>query len=79
MVSFDNVPWVVTIKRNDHYFPTVEWIKDSNESCGWRRVSYEFGRVIDGEGQEGAPNAAGEAVVEMDVDGVDPDVEPQHT
>ncbi len=48
------MPWVVTMKKNEHYFPTVEWIKDSNEPCGWRRVTYEGGgKVVEGEPAEG--------------------------
>ncbi|KAI8615684.1 trypsin-like cysteine/serine peptidase domain-containing protein [Chytriomyces sp. MP71] len=35
-ISFDNVPCVLTIKNNLHYFPTYELVKDAtNESCGW--------------------------------------------
>lgn len=51
------MPWVVTMKKNDHYFPTVDWIKDASDPCGWRRVTYECGQVIQGDA----------------VDGVDPD------
>jgi len=43
------------MKKNEHYFPTVEWIKDSSEECGWRRVTYEGGKVIQGESSEGVP------------------------
>lgn len=53
-VTFDSVPWVVTMKKNEHYFPTVEWIKDKEVPCGWRRVTYEGGgKVVDGEPAEG--------------------------
>ncbi|KAH8680869.1 trypsin-like cysteine/serine peptidase domain-containing protein [Xylariales sp. PMI_506] len=53
-MTFDNVPWVITMKKNEHYFPTVEWIKDGSEPCGWRRVTYEDdGRVVQGEPPEG--------------------------
>ncbi len=54
-MTFDNVPWICTMKKNDHYFPCTEWIKDKSEECGWRRVTYEDGRVIKGEGHEGVP------------------------
>jgi hypothetical protein len=54
-MTFDNVPWVVTMKKNDHYFPTMEWIKDPSESSGWRRVTYEKGTPIEGEGHDGIP------------------------
>jgi len=66
-MTFDSVPWVVTMKKNEHYFPTMEWIKDPEEECGWRRVTYEGGQVIQGEGPDGV-NAAGEDSTEMDVD-----------
>jgi pro-apoptotic serine protease NMA111 len=41
------------MKKNEHYFPTMEWIKDPNEPCGWRRNTYEGGKVIRGEVPEG--------------------------
>lgn len=52
-MTFDNVPWVVTMKKNDHYFPATHWIKDPAEESGWRRVTYEKGEIIKGEGHEG--------------------------
>ncbi len=42
-MTFDNVPWVATMKKNEHYFPTMEFFKDPSESCGWKRISYEGG------------------------------------
>ncbi|KAI9809227.1 MAG: hypothetical protein M1825_002518 [Sarcosagium campestre] len=42
-VTFDDVPGIVTMKKNDHYFPTIEFIKDANEACGWKRQTYEHG------------------------------------
>lgn len=56
------------MKKNEHYFPTMEWIKDPSEGCGWRRVTYEGGEVIQGEGPDGIIPSADE-VIEMDVDG----------
>ncbi|TPX08446.1 uncharacterized protein E0L32_010063 [Thyridium curvatum] len=52
-VTFDSVPWVITMKKNEHYFPTMEWIKDSSEECGWRRMTYEGGKAIEGEPADG--------------------------
>lgn len=52
-VTFDSVPWVVTMKKNEHYFPTVEWIKDAEAECGWRRVTYEGGAAHEGEPVDG--------------------------
>ncbi|KAH6632767.1 trypsin-like cysteine/serine peptidase domain-containing protein [Chaetomium tenue] len=66
-MSFDSVPWVVTMKKNDHYFPTMELIKDPKEECGWRRITYEGGKVIQGEGPDGVVGSAGE-ITDMDVD-----------
>ncbi|CAF9913097.1 MAG: hypothetical protein ALECFALPRED_008632 [Alectoria fallacina] len=46
--TFDNVPWVATMKKNEHYFPTVEYVKDSREANGWRVRSWgEKGGVQD--------------------------------
>ncbi|KAL2106403.1 hypothetical protein VUR80DRAFT_6773 [Thermomyces stellatus] len=52
-VTFDCVPWVVTMKKNDHYFPTVDWIRDASDPCGWRRVTYECGKMIPGDATDG--------------------------
>ena len=41
------------MKKNDHYFPTMEWIKDPSESSGWKRVTYEQGKPVAGEGHDG--------------------------
>lgn len=43
------------MKKNDHYFPTTEWIKDDKEPCGWRRVTYEGNDAVDGETTDGVP------------------------
>lgn len=43
-VTFDNVPWVVTMKKNDHYFPMSEYIKDPSAPEGWRTITYEKGK-----------------------------------
>ncbi|KAI0199237.1 Pro-apoptotic serine protease NMA111 [Astrocystis sublimbata] len=53
-MTFDNVPWVVTMKKNEHYFPTMEWIKDGSEPCGWKRITYESnGKAVEGEPTDG--------------------------
>lgn len=41
VVTFDNVPWVATMKKCDHYFPTMEFVKDGSAREGWRRVTYD--------------------------------------
>lgn len=65
-MTFDNVPWICTMKKNEHYFATMEWIKDPREECGWRRVSYEHGRAIEGEGKEGINDIVAGSVCEDD-------------
>ncbi|EEH50253.2 Pro-apoptotic serine protease [Paracoccidioides brasiliensis Pb18] len=40
-VTFDNVPWVITMKKNDHYFPMSEYVKDPSAPEGWRAVSHD--------------------------------------
>lgn len=62
VMTFDNVPWVATMKKNEHYFPTVEFVKDSSVREGWRRMTYEDGKVKKGEG---------EMMPEADDDGMD--------
>ncbi|KAI1168302.1 Pro-apoptotic serine protease NMA111 [Nemania serpens] len=60
-MTFDNVPWVVTMKKNEHYFPTMEWIKDGSEPCGWKRITYESGgRIFEGEPTEGMVPTTGD-------------------
>ena len=51
VMTFDNMPWVATMKKSEHYFPTVEFIKDSSVREGWRRITYEDGKVKKGEGE----------------------------
>ncbi|OTA96114.1 hypothetical protein M434DRAFT_68149 [Hypoxylon sp. CO27-5] len=69
-MTFDNQPWVVTMKKNEHYFPTVEWIKDGSEPCGWRRITYESGQPVEGEPTDGIlPVQDGEDAEDADDDG----------
>lgn len=70
-VTFDSVPWVVTMKKNEHYFPTVELIKDASDPCGWRRVVYEGGKMIEGNG-DAAVNSKSDEQPEMDIDVEEP-------
>lgn len=74
LMTFDNQPWVVTMKQNMHYFPTVEFVKDASESEGWRRIMYVNGKPKKDEGD--VPDAAEEggdadAEVEAPVEPVD--------
>ena len=67
VMTFDNVPWVATMKKCEHYFPTVEFLKDSSMREGWRRIMYEGGKVTKGEGElmpEGADDAGPDEAVD---------------
>jgi S1-C subfamily serine protease len=41
VITFDNVPWVATMKKNEHYFPTIEYVKDPSEPLGWKKTVHE--------------------------------------
>lgn len=41
VITFDNVPWVATMKKNEHYFPTIEYHKDPSEPLGWKKIIHE--------------------------------------
>jgi pro-apoptotic serine protease NMA111 len=51
--TFDNIPWVATVKKNEHYFPTVEFVRDPGEenSLGWRKIVHKLD--ADGKGANG--------------------------
>ena len=51
VMTFDNVPWVATMKKNEHYFPTIEFVKDNSLREGWKRVMYDGGKKKVGEGE----------------------------
>ncbi|RMJ15913.1 hypothetical protein CDV36_004395 [Fusarium kuroshium] len=52
-VDYAGAPFVATVKKNERYFPTVEWIADASCDEGWRRVTYDGGKAIQGEGTYG--------------------------
>ena len=52
-MTFDNVPWVVSLKMNNHYFPMSEYVRDPSK--GWKTVSH---RKKGGEEKDGAPVTA---------------------
>jgi hypothetical protein len=52
-VAYHGVPFVVTMKKNEHYFPTMEWIEDASAPDGWRKKTYEQEQILDGEGEGG--------------------------
>ncbi|GAM86534.1 hypothetical protein ANO11243_045480 [Dothideomycetidae sp. 11243] len=58
LMSFDNQPWMATIKKNEHYFPTQEFVKDELSREGWRRILYEDGKVK-GDDEDGTPESLG--------------------
>ncbi|KAF2493755.1 Pro-apoptotic serine protease NMA111 [Lophium mytilinum] len=41
VITFDNVPWVATMKKNEHYFPTMEYVKDTTDELGWKKIMHE--------------------------------------
>ena len=53
--TFDNVPWVATMKKDEHYFPTMEFVKDAAEPNGWKVNNF---------GEEGGVQDAGGAVMD---------------
>ena len=67
MMTFENIPWVITMKKNEHYFPTIEMVKDARGSdegdCGWRRIVHECDAGGHGEGEEGMMGLGGGADV----------------
>jgi hypothetical protein len=40
IVSFDDMKSVVTMKNNIQWFPTFEYVKDSREALGWKRIDH---------------------------------------
>ena len=52
------------MKKNEHYFPTVELVKDGNDTdCGWRRIVHECDAAGLGEGEDGMVGLGGGADV----------------
>ncbi|KAI1628279.1 Pro-apoptotic serine protease nma111 [Exophiala viscosa] len=56
-MTFDNVPWVATMKKNEHYFPMSEYVKDPDQPHGWKVISYSKGKKS-GSKDDGAPMTA---------------------
>ncbi|OCK74087.1 Pro-apoptotic serine protease NMA111 [Lepidopterella palustris CBS 459.81] len=40
VITLDNLPKVVTMKKTEHYFPTTECIKDLSEELGWKMIRH---------------------------------------
>jgi hypothetical protein len=53
MTDYSGTPSVVTIKKDEHYNPTVDWVSDASHPEGWRRITYEDGKAVQGEGLYG--------------------------
>lgn len=70
VMTFDNVPWVATMKKNEHYFPTVEFVRDSAENLGWKKIIHECD-----EGGAGEMVMDTDEVVEADETMEQPDME----
>ncbi|KAI9830820.1 MAG: hypothetical protein M1819_005345 [Sarea resinae] len=68
-VTFDNIPWVITMKKNEHYFPTMDFIKDDKEACGWKRMTYENGASQGGVGSLTAEIMDEGMMAEEEIDG----------
>jgi pro-apoptotic serine protease NMA111 len=58
------------MKKNDHYFPTVDWIKDPNEPIGWKRITYDSGR------KDGVASPAADGVEDVTADGPNEHISP---
>lgn len=43
VMTFDNVPWVATMKKNEHYFPTMEFAKETGDDGRPKWVRRSFG------------------------------------
>jgi pro-apoptotic serine protease NMA111 len=67
VMTFDNVPWVATMKKCEHYFPTMEFLKDGlgdKATAGWRRIVLEAEKGgADGLIGEDSVDVGGEAEV----------------
>jgi len=57
-MTFDNVPWVVTMKKNEHYFPMSEYVKDPSQPNRWKVISYDAHGKKSGGKHEGVPVTA---------------------
>jgi hypothetical protein len=53
VITFDNVPWVATLKKNEHYFPTVAFERDADAPEGWKRRVVKFGEDENGIKEDG--------------------------
>ncbi|KAI4094445.1 MAG: hypothetical protein LQ344_002194 [Seirophora lacunosa] len=61
VVTFDNVPWVATMKKCEHYFPTLEFVREDGV---WRKKA--FGTEGDGVGGMGGVGGGVDEMTGMD-------------
>lgn len=68
VMTFDNVPWVATLKKNEHYFPTIEFRKDTSEELGWKKIIHECeaGGAREGMGLDELEDDLGEEPMKAD-------------
>lgn len=64
VMTFDNVPWVATMKKCEHYFPTFEFVKDPSEELGWKKIMHE----VDSKGHGAELEVVNEQVGGMDAE-----------
>ncbi|KAI8406230.1 hypothetical protein FOFC_13699 [Fusarium oxysporum] len=53
IVEYSGNPSLVTLKKNERYFPLTTWFRDPSEPKGWKRITYENGIAAAGEGRHG--------------------------
>lgn len=53
LINYSGSPSVVTIKKDERYYPTAQWIRDDSHPEGWKRITYENGETVQGEGLYG--------------------------
>jgi pro-apoptotic serine protease NMA111 len=81
VMTFDNVPWVATMKKCEHYFPTVEFLKVQDTQVGrdgltgtgtgqWRKILHE-------KDEGGADDVAGHGAIVEDPSTAEGDVVPE--
>ncbi|KAF8458516.1 trypsin-like cysteine/serine peptidase domain-containing protein [Kalaharituber pfeilii] len=63
IITFDNIPYILTMKKNEHYFPTIEYVREKDKPGEWRVRAYEGGKQVgDGDVPVEAMLEAGEFV-----------------
>ena len=68
VVTFDNVPWVATMKKNEHYFPTMEYVRDPATGVWKRHMIADEGKAEEGLEATGLEGANEVEVADGDAD-----------